>query len=86
MKKIILKFITALLLITLVSCSDPLDKKYNENSLADDLQEIVARDKVNKTDMENLSVYIIRAKIMGETLDGKTYKELFEEANKYAAE
>lgn len=82
MKKSFLKFVAAGLLLALISCSSPLDKKFHEATMEKDLQEIVASDKVNKEDLQNLAMYIFRAKMSGENIEGKSYKELIETAKK----
>ncbi len=84
MKKTIIKGIIAATLLVFVACSNPLDRPYNEETLQEDIEVLVARDKVYKDDLMNLSSYIIKCKITGEPLEGKTYRELIKEADEYA--
>ena len=86
MKNILKTAILALALTAFVSCSNPLDKVYNEETIMEDLQSIVARDKVSKQDLENLAYYVMLADYNEISLDGKTYRQLIEEANKFSEE
>lgn len=86
MKTIIKTAVIALALTAFVSCSDPLDKVYNQATIEDDLQTIIAHDKVSKQELENLAYYVVFASINGTDLEGKTYRELITEANKAAEE
>jgi hypothetical protein len=71
-------------LLFFASCSNPLDRPYNEDTLMEDLEVIVARDKAYKPDMINLSEYLFKCKINGDSINGKTYGQLIKEANEYA--
>jgi len=79
MKKI-LKIALVGLLFTLVSCENPLDRPYNPETYMEDLQVIVARDKASKSDMINLANFFFK----GDSLEGKTYRQLIKEANEFA--
>ena len=83
MKKHALKIIIAGTLLFLVSCSNPLDKPYSEETLLEDLKVIVARDKADKSDMINLAQYLFVSKLNGDSITG-TYRELIEKANESA--
>ena len=81
MKKYILSLFILLSVLGFSACTNPMDKVYQEETLMEDLEKIIARDKLNKQDMENFALYLIKCHIEGRDLEGKTYKELFEEAN-----
>jgi hypothetical protein len=81
MKKAILGLITTGLLSFMLSCSSPLDKKYNEASLGEDLEEIALKEKgIDTTDAKYFVFMLVGAKLRGDTLENKTYRELFDEA------
>jgi hypothetical protein len=86
MKKLLLKLLFAVMLFSFASCSNPLDRVYNENTLSEDLEIIVARDKAYKADMENLAYYLTFMQISGDSLEGKTYRELIKSANEFVLE
>lgn len=79
MKKVLL----LLFLIGLASCSGPLDKKYNEATLAEDGKEIKESGKLSDEDAQIMAGWIVRAKLKGEDLEDKTYSEILEEAKNY---
>lgn len=83
MKKILL-----LLSITglCISCSGPLDKKYNEETLADDAKEINESGDLSDEDTKIMAGWIVRAKLTDEKLEGKSYSEILEEAKDYKKE
>jgi len=85
MKAKALKIIVAGMLIFLASCSNPLDRPYNEATLMEDLQVIIARDKASKSDMVNFAEYRFMRKLNGDSITG-TYRELIREANEFAKE
>jgi len=80
----------AILLLTMsllmVACSGPLDKKYNENTFAVDGKEIKESGKISEEDVQVMAGWIVRAKLKGESLDGKTYREILEEAKDFQKE
>lgn len=80
MRKTIFTLTIAGLLFTLTSCNNPLNKKYNEDNLDKDLKEIVESKKADTTDMGYIAMYIMRAKMLGEKLEGKTYNDILENA------
>ena len=83
MKKLLLT-ISIIGLIT--SCSGPLDIKYNEDTLADDVKEIKEAGNLSEEEAEMMAGWIVRAKIKDEKLEGKTYGEILEEAKDYKKE
>ncbi len=70
--------------LSFASCQNPLDRPYNPETQLEDLEVIIARDKADKTDMLHLRDYMIMCSITGESLEGKTYGQLIQEANDYA--
>lgn len=66
--------------LTLFSCNSPLDKTYNEDTLETDLKEIVESKKVDTTDLNYIGMYIMRANMLGESLEGKTYNDILKNA------
>lgn len=72
--------------IVLISCNNPLDKKYNEKTFPDDLKSILESKKADSTDLQYIAMYLVRAKMLGETIDGKTYDELLKNAKNIRAE
>lgn len=62
------------------ACSSPLDKRYNEATLQDDMTAISEYHKEDSAVVARIALYIVRAKMMGENLDGNTYGNLLEKA------
>ncbi len=60
----------------LVACSSPMDKKYSEETLEKDLKAIRDADKLDSTEAGLMVLYMMKAKFNGESLEGKTYKEI----------
>lgn len=68
------------------SCSSPLNKKYNEETLETDAKEIKESGKLSDEDALIMAGWIMKAKLGGEKLEGKTYSEIIEEAKDYKKE
>ena len=66
--------------LAFTACNNPINKKFNENNLEKDLKEIVESKKADTTDIQFIAMYIMRAKMLGEKLEGKTYKDILENA------
>lgn len=81
MKKIHILTLAALLALT-VSCSKTINKEYNANTATEDIKAIVENKEADTTEAVTISMYIVRAQMMGEDLKGKTYKDMLEEAKK----
>jgi hypothetical protein len=80
MKKIIL----VLGLITLlISCSSPMDKKYNEETAAEDL--VAIKSELDSTEMKLLASSMFRLKLQDKKLEGMTYAEILEEGKEWKA-
>lgn len=69
-----------------ISCSTPLDKKFNEETLGDDAKEMRESGKLTEEDAQIMAAWIVRAKLKDENLEGKTYGEIIEEAKDYQSE
>ena len=82
MKKILLIIIISLL----AACSSPLDKKYNEDTLAEDSKAIKEAGDLSEEEAQIMAGWILRAKLTDENLEGKTYGEILEEAKDYKKE
>ena len=80
MKKITHTILLILAVTLLTSCSNPLNKKYNEDTLKVDLKEILDSKKADSTDVKYIALYLVRAKMLGESLESKTYKDILESA------
>ena len=83
MKKTLL---IVLLAILTFSCSTPLNKKYNEETFETDAKEIKESGKLSNEDALIMAGWIMRSKLKGENLEGKTYNEIIEEAKDYKKE
>lgn len=82
-----IKKITFLLLTAmLISCSNPLDKKYSEATLEQDAKELKESKKVSEEDYQLMAGWILKAKLTGESLEGKTYNEIITSAKNYQLE
>lgn len=73
MKKIF--YILFVLLIAACS-SSPLDKKYNEKTVEEDMKSIADAKALDSSESVLIVKYLMRAKLKGESLEGKTYKEI----------
>ncbi|WP_115460578.1 hypothetical protein [Winogradskyella aurantiaca] len=75
-----------LMLVTVISCSSPLDKKYNEDTFETDTKEIKESGNLSDEDALILAGWIMRSKLKSESLEGKTYNEIIKEAKDYRKE
>ncbi|WP_452603160.1 hypothetical protein [Pontimicrobium sp. MEBiC06410] len=83
MKKTLLIFLVSILTF---SCSTPLDKKYSEETFETDAKEIKESGKLSEEDALIMVGWIMRSKLKGEHLEGKTYNEIIKEAKDYKKE
>lgn len=83
MKKISLLLAVILMIL---SCSSPLDKKYNEKTLEQDAKEIKESGKLSDEDAELLIGWILKSKLSGEIIEGKSYSEIVKKAKDYKKE
>lgn len=80
MKKIIvISFISLLLL----SCSNPMKRKYDKSKLEEDMIAIKESGKMDKEDAEILIGWMAMHTFEEENLSGKTYQQLLDEAKDY---
>lgn len=70
-----------LILVTLVSCTDVLDKKIKKENLEQDITDIGKKyqNVYNKEDLESLAGYVIWSEI-SKTKDTKTYREVLDKS------
>lgn len=81
MKNYILAIIAS---VTLYACSTPLDKKYNEETLKQDLEAI--QKQVDSTDYQILAGTYIRYSMQGKDMSAMTYEQLLKEGKDWKAE
>jgi len=73
-------------ILSLLSCSNPMNKKYNEKNLEKDIREIADKNKISKEDSELLAGWLVLAKLGNKDLTGKTYQNILDEAKAYKKE
>lgn len=78
MKKVIYLLIGMLLL----SCSNPLDKKVNQDTLKEDLEIILKKNNLTDEDKEYLTQIAVGSLFSPKDFEGKTYRQLIEELKK----
>tara|TARA_Y100000588_G_scaffold384159_1_gene474856 strand:+ start:328 stop:978 length:651 start_codon:yes stop_codon:yes gene_type:complete len=83
MKKAIL---LTLLIVLTIACSTPLDRKYSEETLETDAKEIKESGNLSEDEALMMVGWIMRAKLNGTELEGKTYGEILKEAKDYKQE
>lgn len=62
--------------IALFSCSNPIERKYSEATLSEDLKAIYEHDKPDSASIKGILGYMMLAAFTKENLTGKTYKEI----------
>lgn len=67
-------FFLALISIVLLSCSNPLENRFNKDSLEKDILELKAM--ISKEELNELVEYIGLSMSLGADINGKTYNEL----------
>jgi len=80
MKKTIFTLTVLGFVLVITSCNNPLNKKYNEDNFEKDAKEIFESKRVDSTDMVYMAKYMMRAKMLGEKLDGRTYNDILKNA------
>jgi hypothetical protein len=84
MKKTIL---TVLLTTALLSCSSPLEKKYSKETFQNDIAEVIKKESLDSTSrLVLMGIPIANAFGGGAQFEGKTYREIIDEAKKKEAE
>jgi len=86
MKKVTMNLLIAALMLSVFSCNNPLNKKYSEQNLEQDMKEIVVSKNADSTDLKYIAMYLVRAKMLGEKLDGKTYSDILVNAKELRKE
>jgi len=74
------KLIYLLAIAILASCSSPMNNKYSDATLESDLKAIRDANSLDSTEINLLAMYFVRAKLLNENIDGKTYNEILAEA------
>lgn len=82
MKKLLLPF----LLLAVVSCSNPMNKKYDEKTLEADMKEIKEKNKLSEEDTKTFAGWLLLSKLANKDLTGKTYQQILDEAKNYKKE
>ena len=67
----------------LASCSSPLENKYSDATFENDLKAIKEANALDSTETMLLAGYFMRAKLLNEPLDGKSYSQILEEAKAF---
>ncbi|MBL7559850.1 hypothetical protein JAO71_08550 [Olleya sp. YSTF-M6] len=80
------KLFTVLIVLLLISCSTPLDKKYNEANFESDAKEIKESGKLSEEEAKLMVGYILKAKLRGENIEGKSYNEIIQTAKDFKKE
>lgn len=84
-KSTIFRLLFIFLSITvLISCSSPMKKKYNEETVEEDI--IAIRSEIDSTKFELLGGSIMRLKMQDKKLEEMTYAEILKEGEKWKAE
>jgi len=78
--------VTLSTILLLVSCSNPLNKKYSDKTLEEDAKAIKESKKIDDDDAELLGTYIMRAKLTNENIEGMTYADMLKKAKDIKAE
>tara|TARA_Y100000815_G_scaffold275497_2_gene314087 strand:+ start:5288 stop:5911 length:624 start_codon:yes stop_codon:yes gene_type:complete len=74
------------MILALTSCSSPLNKPYDEETIEEDTKAIKESGKLTEEDGQLMAGWIIKAKLSGEDLEGKTYSQILSEAKDYKKE
>lgn len=83
MKKIIKFF---LIPFVLFSCSNPIDRKYDESKLEEDMKAIKESGKINEEDARVLAGWLVINKLGDKDLSEKTYQQILDDAKNYKKE
>jgi len=74
------KLIYLLVIAFFASCSSPMDNKYSDATFESDLKAIRDANSLDSTEINLLAMYFVRAKLLNENIDGKSYNELLQQA------
>ncbi|OOQ62138.1 hypothetical protein [Mucilaginibacter pedocola] len=75
-----LSILSIALAIFLSSCSNPLNRKYSDATMIDDVKAIRESNKLDTAELSAMALYVVGAKFTGENLEGKTYQEILDSA------
>jgi hypothetical protein len=75
--------IAILMAIILFACSNPMSRKYSNDTMADDLKAISEAKKLDSTDFFLLSGYLLKSAFTGESLNDYTYSDILKKAKDY---
>jgi len=81
MKKLVL---VVCMIGLLISCTAPLDKKFNKETSFEDLKSI--KEEVDSSDYKLLSGSLLRLAFKGESIEGMTYSDILEDGKEWKAE
>lgn len=65
-----------IVLFFLVACTSPLDTKFNEQTLKEDIQEIKESGELDSLESQMLAAYLLRGKMRSEDMSKMTYREM----------
>jgi hypothetical protein len=68
----------------LISCSSPMDKKFNEKTAKEDIEAI--KEKIDTTEFQLLAGSMMRLKFKGEKIEEMTYSEILENGKNWKIE
>ena len=65
----------------LISCSSPMDKKFNEKTAKEDI--VAIKEKIDSTEFKLLAGSMMRLKFKGEKIEEMTYSQILEDGKKW---
>ena len=74
------KLFYLLVIVILASCSSPMNNTYSDATFENDLKAIREANALDSTEMNLLAMYFVRAKLLNESIEGKSYNEILAEA------
>lgn len=77
------KLLYFLAVFTLISCSNPMNRKYDESKFEEDAKAIKESGKLNDEEAQMMAGWIVISKLQGKSLDGKTYNDILNEAKDF---
>ncbi|TRO65487.1 hypothetical protein [Christiangramia sabulilitoris] len=80
------KYFYLVLGLIMISCSSPLDKNYNKETMQEDLKQIGESGNVDDDEKKLIAGWIFKSGLTGESLEGKSYSDILEEAKNYKKE
>lgn len=84
MKKLLLNTLFIVLAVFAVSCSSPLEKKYNSETEDKDIESL--KTELDTADLRLILGTMFRMRIEDKDFEGMTYRELLEDGKRYKAE